>query len=654
MKRIPLSHRLRAKICACILLVLSVPTVLGSLLVIMEAWNEQAYTTELSTAIDREFRLVCMSMGDDLVLWLRDGYTDHAERQTAATNGAYRVTSAEGTWQSSAYSSRSRSPWQYRFAFRFITEPEGWSHAVCLRGAEEGFVPEEDDYLVEAAVDETLALTDGFYWTAKGLTLLWKLRYAAFALALLGSALSVACFVFLLFGAGHRAPKEELSPGPLTKVPFDLFTVGVGLLLLCLLWLGESLVNELPFREIFVLLLTGLLVVLGVLLFTGWCVSLAARLKLGGLWRGTLLCRLFRLIGRVLRFVGRGLLTLLRGLPLVWRTVLLILLVCLAELLWIAMFLWDTDMFFTGWIVEKLLLVPAFLYLAVVLRRLQKGGQALAAGDLRYHTDTSLMPWDFRRHGEDLNSIALGMSRAVEQQLRSERLKTELITNVSHDIKTPLTSIINYVDLLRRNEDPERSAEYLEVLDRQSKRLKKLTEDLVEVSKASTGNMEVHVSRHSVSELLYQALGEYSERLSKAGLEPVLALPPQEVFALADGALVWRVLDNLFSNVCKYAQPGTRFYLDVWEEPGWVLMSFKNISRERLNLPAEELMERFVRGDSARSGEGSGLGLNIARSLTELQGGSFFLSVDGDLFKVQLVFPAAPPVIPAAEQSARP
>ncbi len=294
-----------------------------------------------------------------------------------------------------------------------------------------------------------------------------------------------------------------------------------------------------------------------------------------------------------------------------------------------------------AWFLEKLLLGGALLWLALVLRRLQRGGAALAAGDLRYQTDTRGMPGDFRRHGENLNSIAAGMEAAVARQMKSERMKTELITNVSHDIKTPLTSIINYIDLLKTAEDPAQRAEYLAVLDRQSHKLKKLTEDLIEVSKASTGNVEVTLSRHSVSELLRQAAGEYGERLDRAGLETVLTLPEAELFAGMDGKLMWRVLDNLLSNVCKYAQSGTRFYIDALRFNSAVVMRFKNISRNQLNVSAEELMERFVRGDSARSGDGSGLGLSIARSLTELQGGTFLLSVDGDLFKVELAFPSA-------------
>lgn len=248
------------------------------------------------------------------------------------------------------------------------------------------------------------------------------------------------------------------------------------------------------------------------------------------------------------------------------------------------------------------------------------------------------MLWSLRSHGEALNSIGDGIAVAVDKQIRSERLKAELITNVSHDIKTPLTSIVNYVDLLKKEELSGKAAEYVEVLDRQSARLKKLTADLVEASKASTGNIPVDMKPTDLCEVVRQAAGEYSERLQGAKLELVLTTPEPSPRIMADGRLLWRVIDNLLSNVCKYALGGTRVYLDVRRAGGGVTVSVKNISRDMLNIDPEELTERFVRGDRSRSTEGSGLGLNIARSLTELQQGEFGISVDGDLFKVELRF----------------
>jgi signal transduction histidine kinase len=242
------------------------------------------------------------------------------------------------------------------------------------------------------------------------------------------------------------------------------------------------------------------------------------------------------------------------------------------------------------------------------------------------------------------------MNRAVEQRLRSERLKTELITNVSHDIKTPLTSIVSYVDLLKKEELPEKATEYVAVLDRQSARLKKLTEDLVEASKASTGNVSVQLQPIVVNEILHQAMGDYEDRLNAGHLEVVLNTYEGNLEALADGRLLWRVLDNLLSNVCKYALAGTRVYVDLGVRGEMVFLEMKNISRDPLNIDAGELTERFVRGDASRHTEGSGLGLNIAKSLMDLMGGGFTLSVDGDLFKATLTLP---PVAPHAEALSR-
>ena len=230
---------------------------------------------------------------------------------------------------------------------------------------------------------------------------------------------------------------------------------------------------------------------------------------------------------------------------------------------------------------------------------------------------------------------------AAQKQLKSERMKTELITNVSHDIKTPLTSIINYVDLLQKPHTEAEQEQYLEVLSRQSLRLKKLIDDLMEMSKASTGNMTVDIAKLDAVESVNQALGEFADKLDKVQLIPVFRHTEESIPMMADGRLVWRVMSNLLSNAVKYAMPGTRLYIDLMRLEGKVVISIKNISRDELNIDADELMERFVRGDDSRNTEGSGLGLNIAKSLMELQKGQLQLLVDGDLFKVTLIFPGA-------------
>ena len=230
------------------------------------------------------------------------------------------------------------------------------------------------------------------------------------------------------------------------------------------------------------------------------------------------------------------------------------------------------------------------------------------------------------------------LQNAIAKAVKDERLRAELITNVSHDIKTPLTSIINYVDLLQKPHTPEEEKTYLEVLNRQSQRLKKLIEDLMEMSKASTGNLTADITRLDAVESVNQALGEFADKLEKAQLTPVFRHPEESVAMMADGRLAWRVLSNLLSNTVKYALPGTRVYIDVMALEGKVIISLKNISRDELNVDADELMERFVRGDSSRNTEGNGLGLSIAGSLMELMHGKMQLFVDGDLFKVVLEF----------------
>ena len=274
------------------------------------------------------------------------------------------------------------------------------------------------------------------------------------------------------------------------------------------------------------------------------------------------------------------------------------------------------------------------------LRRLFDGAEMIAGGNVDYKIEEDGLYGQLRNHAVNLNSIAGGLGIAVEQRIKSERLKTELITNVSHDIKTPLTSIINYVDLLKKEPLTGKTQEYANTLERHANRLKKLTEDLVEASKAATGNIKAELIPMNVCELINQAVGEYSERLEKSRIEPVVAIPEVPRYILADGRLIWRVIENLLSNAAKYAQPGTRLYISLIEKHGRLVIEMKNISRERLNIDAEELTERFVRGDSSRHTEGSGLGLNIARSLTELQHGRMDIEIDGDLFKVSLAFEA--------------
>ena len=258
-------------------------------------------------------------------------------------------------------------------------------------------------------------------------------------------------------------------------------------------------------------------------------------------------------------------------------------------------------------------------------------------------TDIQLNENDFSKEdkatSKEINDIAGGLSNAINERLKSERLKTELITNVSHDIKTPLTSIINYVDLLKKeNIEGEKANEYLGILDNKSQRLKKLTEDLVEASKASSGAIKLNMEKLNVNELIKQISGEFQDKFQAHKLEEIISFQEEEAYIEADSRYLYRVLENMYSNISKYALEGTRVYIDIVDEDNKIYIKLKNVSKQKLNISADELMQRFVRGEASRNTEGSGLGLSIARSLTALQKGKFNIYLDGDLFKVTIEF----------------
>lgn len=399
----------------------------------------------------------------------------------------------------------------------------------------------------------------------------------------------------------------------------------------------------------------GLIGALGAL--TLWLVA-AAQLKTSSLRRRSLIWRLLKWIwgcwGKLRQLLRRMALQW----PLYWKVGLFCVAYWVAYLVYVAAFAIDGAesygligylFFFTLPIVP---LAGIACKWALDWARMRRAVKEMVAGQMDCAIDTSHMLPDLKAHGDDLSNLSAGLSKAVEERTRSERFKTELITNVSHDLKTPLTSIINYVDLLKKLDITDETARgYIDVLDRKSQRLKTLTEDLVEASKAASGTIGVHPERLDVSQLLEQAVAEYDERLEQSGLTAVVSTPEGPCTVMADGRHLWRVLDNLLGNCTKYAMPGTRVYLDVEKQSNRCVITVKNISADPLNIPAEDLLKRFVRGDSARSTEGSGLGLSIARNLTGAQGGSFDLVVDGDLFKAIVTFPLAAPDTPSPKLS---
>lgn len=269
------------------------------------------------------------------------------------------------------------------------------------------------------------------------------------------------------------------------------------------------------------------------------------------------------------------------------------------------------------------------------------GLKKISDGELQYKIKTDTLTGKQKVMAEYINNIGGGLDAAVENSLKKERMQTELITNVSHDLKTPLTSIINYVDLMKReNPTDPKIQEYLRILDEKSQRLKVLTEDVVEASKASTGNIKLEMNDIDFVEMVQQVIGEFEEKFQEKNLTMMVHFTDESSIIYADGQRMWRVLENVFGNVVKYAMEGTRVYAEISNRNKKVTFSLKNISAQPLNISADELTERFIRGDVARNTEGSGLGLSIAKSLTELQGGEFKLYLDGDLFKVMITFVA--------------
>ncbi len=517
---------------------------------------------------------------------------------------------------------------------------------------------------------EPLAVEDNYYNTYRLASFLYTIRYKIPVIGLITFLLSILGYARLMYTSGRYKNEEGVRTGWGTAIPFDLLTMATTFVLFLLSKYISKLFHGASSPMILTILIP--LVILSESIFLGWSMSFALRIKLGQWWKNTLIFQTRDTIKKVvtssIRKFTSGLLTVVNHIPFIAKTIIAFATITIIEFIFILIFInyyyTDEETILYFWIIEKVILVPLILYVAITLHKLQQGGNALVHGDFTYQIDTKYMFWDMKQHGENLNNIANGMALAVEERMKSERLKTELITNVSHDIKTPLTSIINYADLLNKEvsgnfcETPsnnsndaeiksmsialdkaEKIQAYSSTLHRHSERLKRLIEDLIEASKAATGTMEVNLEPCDTAILLTQASGEYEQRMTSAGLTLVTKYPEQSVPILADGRRLWRVFDNLLNNICKYAQNGTRVYLTLEEKNNFAVITFKNTSRDALDVSADELMERFVRGDASRHTEGNGLGLAIAKSLTELQNGSMEIMIDGDFFKVMLKFP---------------
>ncbi len=439
---------------------------------------------------------------------------------------------------------------------------------------------------------------------AQGFLNEWMVLLAGFILS----------FVYLIIVIG-RTPfdKEEIHFHVIDKLYNDLNIVLIGCL--TAMWIA-MIVEVFPDMYMF---FTVPIFIIGLLLI----LSLVKHIKNRTLFQHTLLYQLFKKLFIMVKHVfdsgstGVKIVLLIIGYPLVVAA---------------TFFMFPITMGVAAWLAMRK--VKSF-------NRIKEGVEQIKNGDLHHRIEVD-GKGEFNQLAENINRITDGLKKAVDSEIKSERLKTELITNVSHDIRTPLTSIITYVDLLKLENDPKMIEEYVDVLDQKSKRLKLLTDDLFEAAKASSGSIPVQLERIDIVSLLTQGIGEMDEKIEASSLDFKLAHPTEKVYVKADGKLLWRSIENLFSNIFKYALPTSRVYIGVEDVGNEILVTFKNISAYELNISVDELMERFKRGDESRSSQGSGLGLSIAESLIHIQNGKFLVQVDGDLFKVMIYLPRFP------------
>lgn len=566
----------------------------------------------------------------DVLECLQHGYTEEAAALMADTNAQVQVLPAgaeysmdedDVVWQTGEVGEH----WIRQAVF--YTQ---FDKRIYLDGA---YVKQDTEYVFRVCYDPEFPVPDAAAQTYRLVLLLYEMRYEVIGILAGCVLLCLVCLIFLLCSAGHRRGVEEIVPSVFSGMHFDVITAAWGIVMYGLAYVvAYGLGAYVQDVAVGAALLTA-----AAILTMLYLMEFAVRLKLGKWWRHTLIYVVLRGVWRAAKFLCRGLWRLFCGIPMVMTTVIVFLGICILEFIGVLIFVEAEGTVL--WMLEKAVLLPGILYIALTCKKLQAASEAMAAGEENYVVDTSHMFGAFKEHGENLNSLSQGIAKAVEERMKSEHLKTELITNVSHDLKTPLTSIINYADLIceERPENPK-IAEYAEVLLRQSGRLKKLLEDLVEASKATTGNLEVNLEPCEVDVLLSQAVGEYQQKMGEKGLELRVSQPEEPIQILADGRHLWRIFDNLLNNICKYAQENSRVYLSVEQRGTAVRIIFRNMSKYALDISAEELEERFVRGDKSRHMEGNGLGLSIAKSLAELQKGRMDIVIDGDLFKVVLEF----------------
>lgn len=480
----------------------------------------------------------------------------------------------------------------------------------------------------EAEVDVILSIdTDYTYFDHYALTnqfinIGYGLRYMMWPIVMISAFLSI-------LGTISLVKKKQPSNGILQNIPLEIVFISTFITSIFLSWLVDVSLSTLYNLNITYLYTIGsiILIILTIFVFILFVlVYLAGRIKQEKWWYKSISHWIYRCLQGSYHAIAKN----PKKNSFLIKTIVLNILFVLG----ISIFRYYTFFFFV--LLFALFLVT--MYIAYMFTTVLESSKQLAAGNLEYHTNTKGLLFEFKNCGNNLNNAMNALTIATNQRLKSEHFKSELITNVSHDIKTPLTSIINYTDLLSKEDlNNEQASEYVTVLQRQSHKLKLLVENLLEASKASTGNIAVNFDDVQIDILIEQAIGEYSSKLTESQLEVVYKENPLDKFVLADAKLLWRVLENILSNICKYSLCNSRVYVSIDQDSDTTTVTFKNISKYPLDMDSSELMERFVRGQLDRHEEGNGLGLSIVRSLVELQNGSFSIDIDGDLFKAIIV-----------------
>jgi signal transduction histidine kinase len=545
---------------------------------------------------------------------------------------------------------------QYYDSFEFdyykVKSNESSSSNELVNSSEDEVVFEENginyirtqfsDFTVYANYEEELEISSYHQRTINNLKSIEPYSNLIYISIPISGILTVLLVLYLITSIGTDKNNKVVDLNKFDKIPYEIVFI-LGVILISIAFLPIIDIVEMDYSNIaqnlqYSILATCYLfnyIVTAILLHTT-----VKRIKLNSFTNTSIICRLVIWILKIFRNIAKkvfkSLQNTFKNIPRFKKLVLYFIVFFVVEI--ILLLILNS----LGIVLDIALIVYVFIKIMQYINSyeiIEDRLKGMYEGEEDIKLDPEEVEPAFRDSVMYINDISNGFSSAINESMKSERLKTELITNVSHDIKTPLTSIINYVDLLKKEKiDNPKANEYIEVLDKKSQRLKKLIEDLVEASKASSGNIRMNIEKLNVVELIKQSLGEFEDKFKERNLDIQSDYSKSEIFIMADSRYLYRSIENMLSNISKYALENSRVYIEVFEEYGKVKISMKNISKEKLNITTDELMQRFVRGDKSRTTEGSGLGISIAKSLVEAQNGKFSLNIDGDLFKVEIEF----------------